>query len=124
MPATIHGYLEVDIKRGVIWFNSDEGKCVLRVCRLGEIPHDFDFIDVTHMVGRTITTTGTVEGMFQAANDFMTAFNDTLCDCGHAKGRHQLTNLGYYTRCSDCGCPEFNSASPAEGRSDERHDKR
>lgn len=56
MPATINGYLEVDIKRGVIWFNSDQGKCVLRVCRLGEIPHDFEHIDITHMHGVSILT--------------------------------------------------------------------
>lgn len=31
----------------------------------------------------------------------------SLCACGHEKGRHQLTNLGYYTNCSDCGCRGF-----------------
>jgi hypothetical protein len=29
------------------------------------------------------------------------------CHCGHAQGRHQLTNIGLYTECSDCGCDEF-----------------
>lgn len=29
------------------------------------------------------------------------------CDCGHAKGRHQLTNFGHYAHCADCGCERF-----------------
>jgi hypothetical protein len=52
---TYKGELDIDVKRGVIWFNQDqiEGQqpCLLRICRLGQIPKDVVHIDVTHMVG-------------------------------------------------------------------------
>ena len=52
---TIEGQLEIDLKRGVVYFHSAaSGGTVLRVCRL-EIPKSFnpdhDMINITHMVG-------------------------------------------------------------------------
>jgi hypothetical protein len=53
MITTLNGTLEIDHKRGVIYFHSnDEGITRLRICRLPKpIPKDFELIDLTHMVG-------------------------------------------------------------------------
>ena len=47
MTEVFDGQLEVDVKRGVIYFHSAEtGATVLRICGL-TIPHNFDAIDLT-----------------------------------------------------------------------------
>jgi hypothetical protein len=47
---TINGQLEIDHRRGVIYFHSGKtGWTVLRICALGEIPKDTTFIDIHHM---------------------------------------------------------------------------
>lgn len=52
----ILGYLEIDHRRGVIYFHSEDiGATLLRICRLPKpIPQLFteiDMLDVTHMYG-------------------------------------------------------------------------
>lgn len=52
MPTTkIDGQLEIDHKRGVIYFHNLRGITVLRICRLEPIPLDTVHIDITHKVG-------------------------------------------------------------------------
>lgn len=52
MTTKIRGELEIDHERGVIYFHSDEGYTVLRVCSLPRpipVPKSGDGLDVTHM---------------------------------------------------------------------------
>lgn len=62
MTIEISGQLEIDQHRGVIYFHSNEGRTILRICRLNfRLPADaefnprVDFLDITHMVGASIT---------------------------------------------------------------------
>lgn len=32
-----------------------------------------------------------------------------LCLCGHLRGQHQITNLGYVSHCVECGCKSFSA---------------
>lgn len=45
----IHGTIEVDKSRGVIWINTCDGICVLRICQINFVNYEekFGFIDVT-----------------------------------------------------------------------------
>ncbi len=55
MQRDFTGVLEVDTKRGVIYFHTNESESevtLLRICGL-EIPENFGQIDITHMVGAT-----------------------------------------------------------------------
>lgn len=62
--STLEGTLEIDHKRGVIWFHLAKGADIkklhivtmLRICSLGHIPRDASFIDITHMQGVSIST--------------------------------------------------------------------
>jgi hypothetical protein len=56
----VNGQLEIDHRRGVIYFHTSEGWTLLRICRLPKpipIINDIsnpgigDLIDITHMVG-------------------------------------------------------------------------
>lgn len=50
MITKINGELEIHHERGVIYFHSAEtGTTLLRICKLGEIPENVEFIDITHM---------------------------------------------------------------------------
>jgi hypothetical protein len=63
--TVISGQLEIDHERGVIYFHDGEaGSSVLRICNLGSIQrptsntafaHFGYMIDVTHMVGVSVT---------------------------------------------------------------------
>jgi hypothetical protein len=47
----IEGALEIDYNRGVIYFHSNDGVTVLRICSLPKpIPKD-KMLDITHMFG-------------------------------------------------------------------------
>jgi len=52
----IEGMLEIDEKRGVIYFhNNSTGQTFLRICNIKkEIPKNVIHIDITHMVGISI----------------------------------------------------------------------
>jgi hypothetical protein len=57
--TVIHGQLEIDHERGVIYFNSYEGCCILRVCNLprpipqvGTDPVPERMLDITHLIGQ------------------------------------------------------------------------
>ncbi len=56
--TVIDGQLEIDHERGVIYFNSEHGCCVLRICNLpkpipevGTDPMPERMLDITHLVG-------------------------------------------------------------------------
>ena len=53
MTVKIKGELEIDQERGVIYFHSDQGWTVLRICRLPKpMPiNNPEMLDITHMVG-------------------------------------------------------------------------
>jgi hypothetical protein len=55
---TIEGQLEIDKYRGVIYFNSNKGVCVLRICNL-PVPITAqainDGLDVTHLINANWT---------------------------------------------------------------------
>jgi len=52
MNQQITGILEIDHKRGVVYFHSDKTAwTVLRICRLGKLPKKVEYLDITHMVG-------------------------------------------------------------------------
>lgn len=49
---SIEGTLEIDHERGVIYFHSNKGETLLRICRLPKpIPQHDEMLDVTHMHG-------------------------------------------------------------------------
>ena len=48
----IEGQLEIDQQRGVIYFHSDTGGTVLRICNLpAPIPKTEELLDIAHMYG-------------------------------------------------------------------------
>lgn len=47
----IEGMLEIDAKRGVIYFHSFEGQTILRICSLPAPIPTARLLDITHMVG-------------------------------------------------------------------------
>ena len=54
MTTKIQGQLEIDHKRGVVYFHSDAtGWTVLRICQMGEIPQATQFIDI-NIPSRTV----------------------------------------------------------------------
>jgi hypothetical protein len=56
MTITIKGELEIDSQRGVIYFHTDIGMTILRICRLPvPIPNPKEMssgLDITHMYGQ------------------------------------------------------------------------
>ena len=50
-PMTIDGQLEIDTQRGVIYFHSNDGITVLRICSLPKPIPAGEQLDITHMVG-------------------------------------------------------------------------
>ena len=52
--TVIEGQLEIDHERGVIWFNSEQGACVLRICRL---PRPIPTIESVNITGRMLDVT-------------------------------------------------------------------
>ena len=58
MTTKIQGQLEIDHKRGVIYFHTELGNTLLRICQLPEIPQAISrepvrdaLLDITHMHG-------------------------------------------------------------------------
>ena len=46
----VNGQLEIDHRRGVIYFHSDKGLTLLRICQL-PTPIPTEELDITHMYG-------------------------------------------------------------------------
>lgn len=61
MSKTYTGQLEIDHNRGVIYFHQDQfpnqQPTLLRICNLDKIPHNAEFIDITHLHGLWIEPT-------------------------------------------------------------------
>lgn len=59
MIEHVDGQLEIDTDRGVIYFHSTAtGRTIMRICRVPYLKNfdpQLDFIDITHMVGASIT---------------------------------------------------------------------
>ena len=51
MGITIKGELEIDYRRGVVYFHDEKGKTVLRICQLGKMKMDVKYIDITLAIG-------------------------------------------------------------------------